>query len=229
MSLYFPIKTFYVAVFVLFAFSAFSQSSSEKDSVSSNISYENNRQRFGFFSMGYHNPNTTGDNFMGDGLQGKSGFDFKFQMYVYKQFFLGLYTGASYFDVKDVELVGNYKKSTLNESYLYIGYEFLPADRMRLGALASFYGDSRFKNYYSKTSNVYQVDKGNLNSFGVYFNYELSSHFMIYIDYAYRTTKTEINTSTELNQFFEKGKYHSIGIGLIFALGSKDVLSTFID
>ncbi len=233
MNLRLPIKTFCLSIFMGITMTMFSQvKSTQRANANTGISSSKAmeyRQRFGFISVGYHSPITTGDNFMGQGLEGESGLDFKFQIYVYKQFFLGLYTGASYFDVKDNSIVGNYNKTSLSEGYGYVGYEFLPADRLRLGVLASFYGGARFKNHYSKSRNVFQVDRGNLSSFGVYFNYELSSHLMVYIDYAYRTSKTDIKVAPELNDLFERGNYHSIGIGINFALGTGDLISGFID
>lgn len=234
MNLRLPIKIFCLSIFMVITMTMFSQvRSTQRANANTGISSSNAmeyRQRFGFISVGYHSPITTGDNFMGQGLEGKSGLDFKFQIYVYKQFFLGLYSGVSYFDVKDTSVVGNYKKTTLAENYFYVGYEFLPADRIRLGVLASLFGDARFKNnFFNESANVYQKDRGKHSSFGVYFNYELSSHLMVYIDYAYRTSKTDIRVAPELNDLFERGNYHSIGVGINFALGTGDLISGFIN
>lgn len=232
MSLHSVIKTTIISVLFITVSPLFAQSSSgigkTNDSGKSGLSEY--RQRFGAFSMGYHKPLTSGDNFMGLGLEGQSGLDFKFQVYAYKQIIVGYYLGASFFDVKDKALLGNYEKSTLSEQFLYLGYEFLPLDKVRLGVTASLVGDANFKNrYYPQTENVYQRDHGNLNSYGVYINYEIWRHVMVYFDYSYRTSKTDIAVPSELKSLFNKGNYHTFGIGLTFTIGSGDLISRFID
>ena len=188
------------------------------------------RQRFFAMTIGGHKPFTSGDNFMGKGLEGKSGIDFKFQMYVYKHFFIGLATGASYFDVKNQELVGSYRKSRIAENYAYFGYEFLPTDKLRLGLNMSIDGDLDYKNTGFSTADIAeQHDSAKLNRYGVYLHYELASHFMIYVDYAYNVSKTNIDVPSQLDDFFGKGKYHSIGVGLVFTIGNRDLISRFIN
>lgn len=184
------------------------------------------RQRFAAFNLGYKAPIPTGDNFIGKGLKGKGGVDFRFQLYPYKQFFVGIGLGTSYFTVKNPQIVGNYKKTTLTEQYLYIGYEFLPLEKIRIGLLASVIGDARYKNkYYLNEDDAYQIDHSRLGSYGLYLNYEIGGNFMLYIDYAYRTGKTKIRVPQELEDTFGRGSYHNIGIGLTFVMGTNDFAS----
>lgn len=188
------------------------------------------RQRFFAIMVGGHKPFTSGDNFMGEGLDGKSGIDFKVQMYIYKHFFIGLATGASYFDVKNQELLGSYRKSRIAENYAYLGYEFLPTEKLRLGINIAFEGSLDYKNTGFSTSDIAeQHDSAKLNRYGLYLNYELARHFMIYIDYAYNVSKTNIDVPSQLDDFFSKGKYHSIGVGLVFTIGSRDLISRFLN
>lgn len=188
------------------------------------------RQRFFAITIGGHKPFTSGDNFMGEGLEGKSGIDFKVQMYVYKHFFIGLATSASYFDVKNQELVGSYRKSRIAENYAYLGYEFLPTDELRLGINVSIDGDVDYKNTGFSTSDISeQHDSGKLNRYGLYLHYELAKHFMVYLDYGYNVIKTNIDVPSQLDDFFSKGKYHSIGIGFVFTIGSRDLISRFLN
>jgi hypothetical protein len=232
MSLHSVIKTSIISVLFIAVSPLFAQSSSgiRKTNDSGKSGLSEYRQRFGAFSMGYHKPFTNGDNFMGLGLEGRSGLDFKVQVYTYKQIIIGYYFGVSFFDVKNKTILGNYEKSRLSEQFFYIGYEFLPLDKVRLGVTASIVGDANFKNrYYPEAENVYQRDHGNLNSYGLYINYEIWRHIMVYFDYSYRTSKTDIAVPSELNALFNKGNYHAFGIGLTYTIGSRDLISRFAD
>ncbi|WP_458628417.1 hypothetical protein [Winogradskyella sp. PC D3.3] len=201
-----------------------------KTASSSTFFNSEERQRFFAITVGGHKPFTSGDNFMGKGLKGKSGIDFKVQMYIYKHFFIGLASGASYFDVKNQELLGSYRKSRIAENYAYLGYEFLPTDKLRLGLNISIDGDLDYKNTGFSTSDIAeQHDSAKLNRYGLYLHYELAKHFMIYIDYAYNVSKTNIDVPSQLDNFFSKGKYSSVGIGLVFTIGSRDLISRFVN
>lgn len=188
------------------------------------------RQRFFAFMIGGHKPFTSGDNFMGEGLEGKSGIDFKVQMYIYKHLFVGLATSASYFNVTNQERLGNYRKSRIAENYVYVGYEFFPTDQLRLGLDISVDSDLDYKNHGFSNSNIAeQHDSGKLNRYGLYLQYELTKHFMIYIDYSYNVSKMDIMVPSELDHFFSKGTYHTVGLGLTFSIGSRDLISRFVD
>jgi len=217
--------------FCLIGFAQETSSGSESETNSKSTFFDSKeRQRFFAVMIGGHKPFTSGDNFMGEGLEGKFGIDFKVQMYIYKHFFIGLSTGASYFNVKNQELLGAYKKSRIAENYVYIGYEFFPADKLRLGLNISIDSDLDYKNTGFSTPDISeQNDSAKLNRYGLYLNYELSKHFMVYLDYGYNVSKTEIVVPAELNNFFKKGKYNTIGLGLVFTIGSRDLISRFVD
>ncbi|WP_411766317.1 outer membrane beta-barrel protein [Winogradskyella sp. A3E31] len=224
-------KIFFVFVALCFSLVVSSQDEEQEDDIDIEINEQDfTRQRFASFNLGYNAPITTGENFMGDGLKGRGGMNFRFHLYPYKQFFVGVGLGQNYFKVKNKALVGNYQKTTLTEQYLYVGYEFLPAEKMRLGVSASLIGDAQFKNKYNlQSDNVSQTDHGRLASYGLYFNYEIGGNFMVFIDYSYKTSKTKINVPTELQSTFNRGTYHNIGFGLVFVMGTNDFLSRFLD
>lgn len=222
-----------VLVFLFFStgFAQDKPDESESKTASSSTFFDSEeRQRFFAITVGVHKPFASGDNFMGEGLKGKSGIDFKVQMYIYKHFFIGLASGASYFSVKNQELLGSYRKSRIAENYAYLGYEFLPTDKLRLGLNISIDGDLDYKNTGFSTSDIAeQHDSAKLNRYGLYLHYELAKHFMIYIDYAYNVSKTNIDAPSQLDSFFSKGKYSSVGIGLVFTIGSRDLISRFVN
>ncbi|QXP80426.1 MULTISPECIES: outer membrane beta-barrel protein [Winogradskyella] len=233
MTLPSAIKGLIITLGLLFCSIGFSQNTLDADepATEQRSTFYNavERQRFFAITVGGHIPFTSGDNFMGEGLEGKSGFDFKVQMYVYKHLFVGLSTGSSYFEVKNQELLGLYKKSRVAYDYVYIGYEFFPADKLRLGVNISIDGNLAYKNYDFNTLDInHQKDTATLNRYGFYLNYELGKHFMIYLDYGYNVSKTDIEVPSELNDFFGKGNYSTIGLGLAFTIGSRDLISRFV-
>ena len=228
------IKTLWLTCVCLFCSVSFAQENvSENESeITSKSSFFNSegRQRFFAITVGGHKPFTSGDNFMGEGLEGKSGIDFKVQMYIYKHFFIGLATGASYFDVKNQELIGSYRKSRIAENYIYLGYEFLPTEKLRLGLNISIDSDLDYKNTGFSTSDIAeQHDSAKLNRYGVYLHYELANHFMIYLDYSYNVSRTDIEVPSNLESFFRKGTYSTVGLGIVFTIGSRDLVSRFIN
>lgn len=227
------INTVWLTFICLFCSIGFAQeTSSESESkAASNSSFvdSKDRQRFFAIMVGGHKPFTSGDNFMGKGLAGKSGIDFKVQMYVYKHLFIGLASGASYFEVKNQEFLGSYTKSRLAENYVYFGYEFFPTEQLRLGLNMSIDSDLDYKNTgFSSSDIAEQHDSAKLNRYGIYLNYELAKHFMIYLDYSYNVSKTDIEVPSELEHFFRKGTYSTIGLGLVFTIGSRDLISRFL-
>lgn len=223
-------RLFFAGIFCLFANYIESQNTTaigKADSSNGQYSREH-RTRLLYSSIGYQIPMATGDNFIGQGLKGKSGFDIKTHIYIYKQFFIGFAYGGSYFNVKDQTAVGSYDKTTLLQQHFYIGYEFLPLDKIRLGVNASLFGNARFKNDFENNGReAHQIDGGNLNSFGLYINYEIWDYLMVYIDYSFRSSKTKIDVPAELKDTFGKGTYSTIGIGLAFTLGNNDLISQF--
>jgi len=232
MSLHLPIRDIIIISLLFLGSVGYAQSDIEDINKDEEIGFNKRhktRQKYATFSIGYHNPITSGDNYFGNALEGSSGIDFSFQFYIYRQFVLGVSANSSYFDVKDQTIVGNYKKTTLNEQFLYVGYEFLPTNKLRLGVLVSIIGNARFKNKFRSQPLAYQIDYGNLGSYGFNIKYEIGRSFMIHIDYAYRTSKTDIKTPLEIQKTFSRASYHNIGFGLTFTIGSKDMLSRLIE
>ena len=175
-------------------------------------SLETKKYRYISYALGYNNPIPTGDNFIGQGLEGNGGFNFKVQTYVYKDFFVGVSVGASYFNVADQIVVGNYNKTRIAEEYLYVGYEFEPLLDFYLGLTVSIIGSSRYKNTVSES--IFQRDSARLMSYGAYFVYEIVDEIQVYLDYNYRIDRTKIDVPNTLESIFKKGKFHQIGIGI---------------
>ena len=184
------------------------------------------KQRYIAYSLGYHNPIASGDNFIGKGLRGNGGFRFKIQIYAYKQLFIGGSIGATYFNVKDRAVVGDYNKTRISESYLYLGYEFVVAPEFRIGITSSVLGSSRYKN--KKSSGIYQNDTAHLRNYGMYLTYEVTKGLMLYLDYAYRVDKTNIDVPTALRDDFDKGTFSQLGIGLKYSFTGKDMVSSIL-
>lgn len=187
-----------------------------------------NSQRLGYFSADYYFPQPNGNNFIGRGTEGKSGFNAKLQFYVYKQFFVGITLGNTYLQVSDPSFTGNYSKTTIRNQYLFMGYEFLPFDKTRFGLSLGIIGDAYYHNTsFTDSRKAFQNDKGKLRSYEVYFDYEIDNNFSLYFNYAYRNDKMKINAPPELQSNFERSSFHTFGLGIKFNFGSTDIFSLF--
>ena len=195
----------------------------------SSIFSSKERQRYMAFSIGYQSPISSGDNFIGNALNGKSGYDLRFKLFVYKQFFLEYNNSLSYFKVSNKALVGNYRKSRFEGNFLYVGYEFLPLPDFRVGVNAALFGKTKITNSGFNLGEGIQQDSGNLSSYGLYVAYEIHSHVSLYIDYSYRSIKTNIKAPQGLESFFEKGTYNTVGFGVMFIMGKRDLVSRFLN
>lgn len=228
MNLHLLTKRILIGIVLVLSLVGYSQEEVQKKNEEKSITFNSKeRQRLLTLSSDFNLPITFGDNFLGEGLSAKTGLGFSFQLFPYKQFFIGFDLNSTYFDVKDRTVVGNYAKTTLNEFYVNIGYEFLPLDKIRLGVMVSIYGKSRFKNKSEDKNKSYQIDHGRAQSFGFNIKYELNQVVMLYVDYNYCIVKPDIKVPNELENLFEKGTYHKIGIGLAFNIGRRDLLSRF--
>lgn len=231
MNLPLTIKPVLVSAFLLLTTFAFSQEEKEDKQEADNTTKTSfleapNRQLLFNVSLGSHRAFTSGNNFMGKGLQGKTGFQFKTQTYLYKHFFLGVSIGHSSFKVKDTNLVGNYERSRVTESYVFVGYEFFPSPKTRLGLNVVLDGHLNYRNYGIKNSEyIEQNDSAKLNRYGVYFNYEIADRLFLYVDYGLHIAKTNIRTPSELQDFFSKGTYNTIGIGISLGIGRGSIVS----
>ena len=226
MILHSTIKYIFFALLAVLSLNLFAQTADDKKLTTKNSdTLTDSKQRYIAYSIGYHNPIPSGNNFIGKGLDGAGGFDFKIQLYIYKQFFIGGALGSSYFNVKDARVLGDYKRTRVAQQFLYFGYEFVPTENFRIGLNASIIGNSRYKNI--KSNSAYQKDSARLNSYGFYLSFEFTNQVMIYVDYAYRIDKTNINVPLALENTFRRGTYNQIGIGLKFSFKGKDLISSF--
>ncbi|MGV6831915.1 MAG: hypothetical protein ACWA5P_10220 [bacterium] len=199
-------KGIFFILSILGSFSFAQENNVDSDSLSTK------KSRYISYALGYNNPIPTGDNFIGQGLQGNGGFNFKVQIFVYKEFFVGASLGASYFNVSDQTVVGNYNKTRIAEQYLYVGYEFEPISDFHIGLTASVIGSSRYKNTVSES--IFQRDSARLMSYGAYFAYEIVDEIQVYLDYNYRIDRTQIDVPNALESTFRRGKFHQIGLGI---------------
>tara|TARA_R110000868_G_scaffold406908_1_gene687709 strand:- start:230 stop:889 length:660 start_codon:yes stop_codon:yes gene_type:complete len=217
MNLNFHIKNYSFILIVAICGFSFSQN---------NTDLKQNNQKLGFGSIDYSMAIPTGDNFVGLGMEGKGGFNIKAQFFIYKHFFIAGTVGSNYFSVKDKTIVGNYNKTTVSHQYLNIGYELLPLPNTRLGLSISLFGESNFENKSNTNNNEsFQIDKGRIRSYELYFDYMISDEFAVYLNYAYRNDKMDIQTPPEIQNLFENTNFHTVSIGVKLYFGNKDLVS----
>lgn len=185
------------------------------------ILFDDERQYFGAVALTYQNPMPYGDNFIGEGFEGKGGYNFRLQVYVLKNFFLGFSYGYSQFDNIKKELLGNYNESSVEEISGILGYEFVPLPRVRLGVHTSILGRATLSN--SIQSGYANRDFGKLRNFGVNLEYEFVKNLNVFVEYNWRKIKSEIEVPDELVSFFEEGTYNTFSIGLKFNFGDIDM------
>lgn len=212
-------KVLIILVFVL-RLNAQNDSISQKTKTSKlSFLFDDERQYFGSMSLTYQSPMPYGDNFIGEGFEGRGGFNFKFQIYVFKNFFVGFSYGFSHFDNINTALVGNYNESGVEEISGVLGYEFVPLPKVRLGVNTSIFGNATLTN--SIQSGYGNRDFGKLRNFGVSLEYEFISNLNILLEYNWRKIKSEIRVPDELAPFFEEGTYNTLNIGLKFNFGNE--------
>lgn len=183
--------------------------------------------------LDYIQPIPTGNNFVGLGMEGKSGFSFNLQLFVYKQIFIGGSVGNSYLTVTNPEITGNYRKSSVRNAYVYAGYEFLQIKKVRLGASIGI-GEADYKNeHFTDTplgnDEAFQFDKGKIYIYKLYAAYEINHIVSVYLDYSYRNDKMRITAPQEIQSLFENAKYHNIGIGLRFYFANHGIFDKVFD
>lgn len=233
MCLSLVIKKCSIILFLICGFTSYAQENKEEN-IKKETTEQNDekvvniRQKLFAFSLGFHNPIPTGGNFIGKAYEGKYGFDIRLKAYIYKQFFVEYNLTSSRFNVEDQTLVGNYTEARILSDNFIVGYEFLPIDNFRLGVSASFMGESKTTNsgFLNVVENQ-QYDSGNLRTYGFYVSYDVTPNASFYIDYYYRVTKTNIDVPEALEDFFRKGTYHTIGVGISLSIGKTDVISRF--
>ncbi|BAO76996.1 outer membrane beta-barrel protein [Winogradskyella sp. PG-2] len=198
----------------------------ENDNSKFKFLYDESRQYLGSVSLSYQSPSSYGDNFIGKGFEGKDGFGFGFNVYVYKNFYVGLNYGFNNFDIVDKELIGNYKRTQIEERYFTLGYELLPLSKIRLGIYTSIGGGATLSN--TSDSGFSNRDSGSLWSYGLRLEYEFIENLNFSVEYNWRQIKTNIKTPTEISSFFEKGTYRVLNFGLKFNFGREDLVDKVV-
>lgn len=187
------------------------------------ILYDESRQYLGSVSFSYQLPMPNGNNFIGSGIDGKDGFGFNANLFVYNNLYVGINYGINNFDVTDPESVGNYKSTQIEERYFTIGYELLPISKFRLGIYTSFGGEATLSN--SIGSGFSNRDSGKLWSYGLRLEYEFMKNLNLMVAYDWRQIKSNIRVPDELEAYFEKGTYNVVNFGLKFNFGSDSLIN----
>ena len=222
----FHIKKYVLGILFLVSCFVSAQEKQEKESQEqSNEININEWQRLGFGAIEYAQSFTTGENFFGLGMKGKGGYNLKAQFFLYKHIFISGTLGASYFDVTDKSIVGNYNKTTLSHQFISIGYEIMPLKNIRAGLSFSILGDAQYENK-SRTNGreAFQKDEGKVRSYNAYIDYMFNDDFAIYFSYTIRTDKTNISVAPEQQSLFSEASFHNIGIGIKLYFGQSSVL-----
>ncbi|MGJ8591643.1 MAG: hypothetical protein ACSHXF_03800 [Aquaticitalea sp.] len=191
------------------------------DTIAANM--RNFRPRLFALSLNGYAPIPSGDKFVGQAFDGKFGFNFKAQMMIYKQFFINLGLGQTYFDVNNINSIGNYRSTAITSQYVSIGYEFLPLDKVRLGLGVGILGRADYSNKFSEGLSVVQRDTAKLNIYELYMDYEIFYFMAVTFNYAYRNDKTKIDVPQELQSNFERAQFHTVGLGVKFYLGDNNL------
>lgn len=222
------IKRFGILGLLLFGFLCPAQDNPENEKVRSDTitaNMKNFRPRLLSLCLEAYVPVATGNKFIGKGMEGKVSFNFKAQMFVYKQAFFKIGLGETYFKVIDPSVTGNYQKTTISNQYLALGYEFLPLEKVRLGLSVGVLGNAVYQNTLSSNgrSRGFQTDSAKLNIYELYIDYELKFFMAITFNYAYRNDRTNIKVPQELQSSFDRAQFHNFGLGLKFYLGDNNI------
>lgn len=227
MNLILPTKATMLSIFCLLmlplSHAQNTESSSKDDSIETKKS--DAHQKTVIFTLGLFQPITTESSFIGRGTEGKVSFNIGVQGFVYKHFFIGVNTGASYLEVTDSSFTGNYKRSTVAHTYIEVGYEFPINKDFRLGASFAPWGEARYKNIRSRARNNEQVDHAKFTKYELYLGYNISGKLYVFAGYSFRNDNSDIQTAPEIQDDFDKIQYHQINFGLKLYFGSKNLVS----
>lgn len=191
------------------------------DTIAANM--RNFRPRLLTLSLEGNAPIPSGNKFVGQAMDGKVGFNFKAQMMIYKQFFINLGVGETYLNVNDISNTGNYRSTRISSQYVSVGYEFLPAKKVRLGLGVGILGNADYSNKFSEGISVIQRDTAKLNIYELYVDYEIFYFMAVTFNYSYRNDRTKIDVPQELQSYFERAQFHNVGLGLKFYLGDNNL------
>tara|TARA_R110002049_G_scaffold6614_1_gene41402 strand:+ start:537 stop:1211 length:675 start_codon:yes stop_codon:yes gene_type:complete len=176
-------------------------------------------------SYGVYKPYTTNKSFIGKGTKGDVGFKLGAQLFIYKRFFIGTFLSASFIDVTDSNLTGDYNRSQITSAYLEIGYEFSILEKLNLGLSIAPIGIANYRNDIRDGRVKQQNDTANVTIYQAYLSYNFAGNFSVFIDYSFRSDKTKIKTASEIQDEFDTIQYHNIGLGLKFSIGKKAMVN----
>lgn len=180
------------------------------------------------YNFQYFIPQVFGDNALAKGTKGIGGINLKLQLGIYKGFFVGGNLGAAYLEVTNPEIVGNYKKSTVTNNYLFFGYEYYVSERFKLGLSAAPFAKTTYKNKIFDASEGRQYDTGNFFNIELYIDYKLSKQLAVFVSYTYRKDKLNIVAPIEYQSQFNASQFNHFGIGAKLCFGHFDIVSAFL-
>ncbi|WP_047548696.1 hypothetical protein [Psychroserpens sp. Hel_I_66] len=189
-----------------------------------NDSYKNESYKTALISFDVYKPVISENSFIGQGTVGNLSFKFDAQFFVYKRFFVGISTGFTFLNVNDPSFTGIYNRSTVSNVSLHLGYEQPVARNLNIGGSVSPFGNATYKNVINQGRLEQQRDYAKPIILRAYISYNISTNFSVYLDYSFRSDKTEINTAPEIQDNFSKIQYHNIGLGIGFYLGKKPII-----
>jgi len=223
MLLQLPIKTLIVC---LFAFAiCFGQNDVE---VAESEDNPKTYKTYYSYNLEYFIPKVFGDNALAKGTTGVGGFNFKLQLGLYKGFFVGGNLGAAYLEVTNPEFVGNYKKTTVRNNYLFVGYEYYVSEKFKLGLSAAPFSETTYKNKIFDATEGRQFDTGTFFNVEFYADYKLSPYIAVFVNYTYRNDKLDILAPGEIQSQFSSANFHHVGMGVKLCFGQRDLLSLLV-
>lgn len=179
------------------------------------------------YNFQYFMPQAFGDNALANGTTGVGGLNFKLQLGIYKGFFVGGNLGAAYLEVTNPEIVGNYKKSTVSNNYLFMGYEYYVSEKFKLGLSVAPFAKTKYKNKIFEASEGRQYDTGSFFNVEFYSDYKISNHLAVFVSYAYRKDELNIVAPSEIQSQFNTAQFNQFGIGVKLCFGKRDLLGYF--
>lgn len=219
-----PIKTLIVC---LFAFTiCFGQNDAEVTEAENKPKMS---KTYYSYNLQYFIPKAFGDNALAKGTKGVGGFNFKLQMGIYKGFFVGANIGDAYLEVTNPEIVGNYKKTTVRNNYLFFGYEYYISEKFKLGLSAAPFAETTYKNKIFDATEGRQFDTGTFFSVEFYTDYKLSPYIAVFVSYTYRNDTLDIIAPSEIQLQFSSANFHYVGVGVKLCFGQQDLISLLFD
>lgn len=216
----FSIKLLFILIFVLngviqaqvTAVDTFSQSTLE-------VVNENPKRLF-LTDLYLQRGNPSGDNFVGNGLKGGTGFGIRMQFFLPKNFYLGGSLTQDFMTVANTSIVGEYSRATKFNAYLYAGYDYRLNDNFSItGDLGYGYSQNKNRQNPSQGDGKFR-DSGNVFRITTSIEYHLNNSTSFFISPSFEMVSYNIKTPRVLNDNFDNGNYFNIAIGL--RLSSRD-------